>query len=79
MNRYIALAIAIPRRLAGTPAAVIARGGHLKTQAERVRRRAGRWRLTQFDRAPAVLCNGLPVWGLARGEPGRKIYLCGPA
>jgi hypothetical protein len=78
MNTFVALAIAVPRRIPGPPAEVIASAGSLAALARRVRACAPAARVRVFDRASAALCEGLPVLGTAR-EPGRAIYLCGPA
>ena len=43
-----------------------------------VRARAPGATLDLFAAAAAIHCDGRPIWGLAR-EPGRTIYLCGPA
>jgi hypothetical protein len=78
MDGYSALAVAVPRRLPGPPAEEIARARSLPALAKRVRALAPAAPLTLFDPAPGLLCEGLPVRGVAR-EPGRLIFLCGPA
>jgi hypothetical protein len=77
MSEYIALAVTVPRRALGRPAETVARARSLTALAKRVQALAPAAPLTLFDRA-AALCDGRPVRGLAR-EPGRLIYLCGPA
>ena len=78
MQGYIALAVVVPRHGLGRPAEVIARARTLAALARRVQVLSPTARLALFDREPVVLCDGRPVRGTAR-EPGRTIYLCGPA
>jgi hypothetical protein len=77
LNTYVALAVAVPRRVRAAPAEVVAQAGSLAALARRVRARLPGASLTLYARA-ATLFDGLPVRGLARA-PGRRVYLCGPA
>jgi hypothetical protein len=75
MDTYIALALAVPRRSIGRSAEVVARAASLTTLTKRVRALAPTATLALFDHASLMLCEGLPIRGMAH-VPGRTIYLC---
>jgi hypothetical protein len=78
MNDYTALATIAPPRRADVVAETVARAPSLPALVERVRALAPGAAVRVYAGQATVRYGGRPVVGLAR-EPGRRIYLCGPA